>query len=257
MKHGFTLIEILIALVIMAIIVGTAVVSVGAGMKSARLSDAARAVQQYARHAKAVALLKQRPVVLTFEEIVENGEFVKSRVSMTYSADAPAETSGGSGGAGFGVPGASRGEVRTLSGKILGVDIEGEAPAAPGEEGDAPDPLAAEPREFEGIRVHAEAKENLDANRPRISVFSNVDVLVKKSSEQQAKAREKAIEDGTARPGTEEEHEEEDKESSYSVVYEANGRCEPYVVKVWKEGTDENDAMVINIGRFGRPVTKE
>ena len=257
MKRGFTLIEILIALVIMAIIVGTAVASVGAGMKSARLSDAARAVQQYARHAKAVALLKQRPVVLTFEEIVENGEFVKSRISMTYSADAPSESTGASGGAGFGVSGSSSGEVRTLSGKILGVDVEGEAPSASPEDGEAPDPLAAEPREFEGIRIHAEDKENLELNRPRISVFSNVDTLMRKAADQKAKARERAAENGVDEPSVDGETKDEDKESTYSVVYEANGRCEPYVVKVWKEGSNEDAAMIINIGRFGRPVTKE
>ena len=257
MKRGFTLIEILIALVIMAIIVGTAVASVGSGMKAARLSDAARAVQQYARHAKAVALLKQRPVVLTFEEIVENGEFIKSRVSMTYSADAPAERSGASGGAGFGVVGSSSGEVRTLSGKIVGVDVEGESPSTGPESGEAPDPLAAEPREFEGIRIHAEDKENLELNRSRISVFSNVDTLMKKAADQKAKAREKAAENGAVDLLEDGETKDEDKESTYSVVYEANGRCEPYVVKVWKEGSNETDAMVINIGRFGRPVTKE
>lgn len=257
MKRGFTLIEILIALVIMAIIVGTAVASVGAGMKAARLSDAARAVQQYARHAKAVALLKQRPVVLTFEEIVENGEFVKSRVSMTYSADAPAESAGASGGAGFGVAGGASGEVRTLSGKIVGVDVEGEVSSSEPEDGEAPDPLAAEPREFEGIRIHAEDKENLELNRPRISVFSNVDTLMRKAADQKARAREKAAENGTDDSSVDGETKDEDKESTYSVVYEANGRCEPYVVKVWKDGSNEDDAMVINIGRFGRPVTKE
>lgn len=257
MKHGFTLIEILIALVIMAIIVGTAVVSVGAGMKSARLSDAARAVQQYARHAKAVALLKQRPVVLTFEEIVENGEFVKSRVSMIYSADAPVESVGASGGAGFGVAGSLSGEVHTLSGKIVGVDVEGEIPSSGPGDGEASDPLAAEPREFEGIRIHAEDKENLELNRPRISVFSNVDILMRKAADQKAKAREKVAENGMSESSADGETKDEDRESTYSVVYEANGRCEPYVVKVWKDGSNEDDAMVINIGRFGRPVTKE
>ncbi|MGN0851797.1 MAG: Tfp pilus assembly protein FimT/FimU [Kiritimatiellia bacterium] len=253
MKRGFTLIEILIALVIMAIIVGTAVASVGAGMKAARLSDAARAVQQYARHAKAVALLKQRPVVLTFEEIVENGAFVKSRVSMTFSSDAPAADAGASGGAGFGVGGTAAGEVRTLSGKIVGVDVGDEAPLQPGG-GEAPDPLAAGPREFEGIRIHAEDKENRELVRSRISVFSNVDTLMKQAADQQAKARAQAAESGDDGGDA---AEEVDRESSYSVVYEANGRCEPYVVKIWKEGAREDDAMVIGIGRFGRPVAHE
>ena len=80
-KSGFTLVEVLIVLVIMAILVGTAVASVGAGMKSAKIRDAARAVQLYARHAKAIALLKQRPVVLTIEEIAELMDLERSTVS--------------------------------------------------------------------------------------------------------------------------------------------------------------------------------
>lgn len=254
-RCGFTLIEILIALVIMAIVVGTAVASVAAGMRSARLGEAARAVQQYARHAKAVALLKQRPVVLTFEEIFDGGEFVKSRISITYSADAaPSETTGASGGAGFGVAGLSGGAVRNLKGEVVGEDADGSAPVMPGD-ADAPDPLAAEPREFEGIRVHAQDRENLEANRPRISVFSNVDVLLKKSSDQKAKAAEKARERGADVPTSDDEAAVPNPEETYSVVYEANGRCTPYVVKVWKEGSDEDKALVINVGRFGRPVT--
>ena len=83
MKSGFTLIEILVALVIVGILVGTAAVSLGAGVKSAQMADATRAVQQYAGHARAIALLKQRPVVLTIEEFVEDGVFVKSRISVS------------------------------------------------------------------------------------------------------------------------------------------------------------------------------
>lgn len=239
----------------MAIVVGTAVASVAAGMRSARLGEAARAVQQYARHAKAVALLKQRPVVLTFEEIFDGGEFLKSRISITYSADAaPSETTGASGGAGFGVAGSTGGAVRNLKGEVIGEDTDGSAPVMPGD-ADAPDPLAAEPREFEGIRVHAQDREDLEANRPRISVFSNVDVLLKKSSDQKAKAAEKARERGVDVSAADDETAAVDPEETYSVVYEANGRCTPYVVKVWKEGSDEDKALVINVGRFGRPVT--
>lgn len=260
-RRGFTLVEILVALVIMAVIVGTAVASVAAGMKSARLGEAARAVQQYARHAKAVALLKQRPVVLTIEEIAENGEFVKSRLSISYSADDSAGSAAmASGGAGFGVAGGV-GTVQTLSGEDV-VDSSGDA-AAVQSAGDAPDPLAAEPREFEGIRIHAEAKENLEANRPRISVFSNVDFLLRKSAEKKAEEERKAAErQGVAASGASGGEEDDDafgadSEHSFSAVYEANGRCEPYVVRVWKEGADERDALEINVGRFGRPVTSD
>ena len=49
--------------------------------------------------------------------------------------------------------------------------------------------------------------------------------------------------------------EEEEKESSFSVVYEANGRCDPFLVTVFKDGTDERDGLTVSIGRFGRTVT--
>ena len=48
----------------------------------------------------------------------------------------------------------------------------------------------------------------------------------------------------------------EEKENSFSVVYEANGRCEPFVVRVFKDGMEDRDALTVNINRFGRPVTE-
>ena len=49
----------------------------------------------------------------------------------------------------------------------------------------------------------------------------------------------------------------EEKENSFSVVYEANGRCEPFVVRVFKDGMEDRDALTVNINRFGRPVTED
>ncbi len=254
-RSGFTLVEVIIVLLIIAVIMGTAVMSVGAGLKSARVRDAARAVQLYARHAKAVALLKQRPVVLTFEEVNENGAFAKSRVSISFSGDA----SGGGPGIGMARGGGSDGLTRTISGQVVGgVAPDGEPDAAPAAVADdGKDPLMAEPREFPGVRIVARSREEETAARPRISVFSNVDVLLKKRSDETARAREREAERrGTAvgddGDGT---REEEDRESSFSVVYEANGRCEPFNVSVFRDGADERDGLNIAIGRFGRPVT--
>ena len=75
-KRGFTLVEVIIVLVMMAAIVGTAVLSVGSGVRTANQRNATRGVLQYIRHARAIALLKSRPVVVTFEEVkadYENG----------------------------------------------------------------------------------------------------------------------------------------------------------------------------------------
>lgn len=251
MKQGFTLIEILIVLVIMAVLVGTAVVSVGAGMKSARLRDAARAVQLYTRHAKAVALLKQRPVVITFEEILDGGEFQKSRISIAFSGDAEATgtTVFGAGGDGL---------TRNLLGEVVGEDAEPEVAPSADAGGETSDPLMAEPREFEGIHVRGSLRDEETERRPRISVFSNVDVLLKKSSDEQAKKKEKQLENGTKSAADDETEEDRvDEETKFSVVYEVNGRCDPYTVKVFKDGQDEDGGLVVNIGRFGRPVTGE
>ena len=252
-RRGFTLIEVLVVLIIMAVLVGTAVTSLSAGLKSARMRDATRAVQQYVRHAKAVALLKQRPVVITFEEISENGEFVKSRISMDYSGDAVQEQGATPLGQGFAVSG---GGATTLSGRS--VDEEAGAAVPAGDPSPEDDPLAAPPREFEGIHVRGELQENREEARARISVFSNVDVLLRKSAAEREKAAQ-AEREKTGAPSedadTAESGEEKDEEQTFSAVYEANGRCDPYVVRVWKDGDDENDAMTISVGRFGRTVT--
>ena len=276
MKRGFTLIEIIIVLSIMAVILGSAVMNVATGMKSARLRDAARTVQLYTRHAKAVALLKGRPVVLQFEEVMENGEFAKSRVSISFSGDA---TSGDSGiGVGRGGSGSSDGKTRTLSGLVVGgnavdggvmspdaMSVDGVDASAGEGAGEVQDPLMAQPREFEGIRIKAGLRDER-VERPRISVFSTADFLLKKKAEETARrtraAEKKAEESGAWRDEKDksadgELPEEEEKESTFSVVYEANGRCEPFTVTVYKDGTDERDGLTVNIGRFGRTVTED
>ncbi len=248
MKSGFTLIEILVALVIVGILVGTAVVSFGAGIKSAQMADATRAVQQYAGHARAIALLKQRPVVLTIEEIVEDGVFVKSRISTSYAKDAEAEGAGASGGAGFGV-GTVGGQIVTLSGVVVDA-------AAGEEDGDELDPLSSEPRDFDGIHVKGVLKEETEQRRSRISVFSTADLLLRKNKEQQEKARAK-LEDSGAEEALDASAATPDTASTFSIVYEPNGRCDPYFVKIWKDGTDEEKGLSLEFTRFGRIIEEE
>lgn len=250
MKNGFTLIEILVALVIVGILVGTAMVSFGAGIRSARMADATRAVQQYAGHARAIALLKQRPVVFTIEEISEEGVFVKSRITTTYGKDAEAESMGASGGAGFGV--GTGGGVTTLSG--IHVDSED------AQEAEENDPLSSEPRDFDGIHVRGILKEETEQRRSRISVFSTADLILRKNKEQQEKAREKREENGdfdSTKNRDDAVVQETDEETKFSVVYEPNGRCDPYTVKIWKDGTDEDRAISLEVSRFGKVIEEE
>ena len=214
------------------------------------MADATRAVQQYAGHARAIALLKQRPVVLTIEEFVEDGVFVKSRISVSYSKDASSEGEGISHGAGFGPAGSGQGGVVTLA----GVPVD-EEDAGGAEVEDVNDPLSPEPRDFEGVHIRGELKGDLAQKRSRISVYSNVDTLRRQNREQQAKA--KLEESGVAADGTDSAAEEQTTDSSFSIVYEPNGRCDPFLVKIWKDGTDEEKAVTLEVGRFGRVVEDE
>ena len=161
---------------------------------------------------------------------------------------------------------ASDGLTRTLSGQLVdpnaGAELgAGDMPSTAA--GEPQDPLMAEPREFQGVRISARLREETESARPRISVFSNVDVILKKKAAEAARAKEKEREMQERSLGAvigkndDDQKEEEDKESSFSVVYEANGRCEPFVVTVYKDGMDERDGLTVNISRFGRPVTED
>ena len=135
-------------------------------------------------------------------------------------------------------------------------------PSASPSAGDAPDPLMAEPREFQGVRISAMLQDETQT-RPRISVFSNVDVLLKKKAAETERAKEKERAAAERSMGVvigrsdDDQREVEEKENSFSVVYEANGRCEPFVVRVFKDGMEDRDALTVNINRFGRPVTED
>ena len=252
-RRGFTLVEVLVALAIMAILIGTAAVNLGAGLRSTHVRDATRAVQQFVRHAKSVALLKQRPVVLTFEEITEEGVFTKSRISLSFEGDA--EQGGAAAPLGKGFEDPTGGRVTTLAWNPyknaedeMAVAPTEEEPVAEGPAEPEDDPLYAPPREFPGVHVRGELQPEPGTRRTGISAFSNVDVLIRRASAQKANPDPAAAD----KPGA---AEEKDEEHTFSVVYETNGRCEPYEVRIWKDGEREEDAETFRMGRFGRIVT--
>ena len=65
-RAGFTLIEILIVVGIIVIMLSTAVMSVASGRGAVKVKEATRGVIQLSRYASALALLRQKPVVVTF-----------------------------------------------------------------------------------------------------------------------------------------------------------------------------------------------
>lgn len=210
-RAGFTLIEIIIVLVIMAILVGTAALSVVSGIKNANMRDAVRTTVGFIRHARAVALVKQKPVALAFEEVEAEGSFAKSRITLAFSGDAGSES----------------------------------------------DALAVEPKEFAGVHVRTALKDEERANRPKISVFSNVDQIMKRSAVTVQSAAEKKEKSENGDEDAEDGEDGADAAESSSALIEANGQTAPFVVRIWKDGQDEDTATVIDVSRFCKPVVRD
>ena len=72
MRRGFTLIELLVVVAIIGVMMAGALLSLGTGRDVARLREASRGVAQMAHYANALALLRQRPVIVTYTS--EKGE---------------------------------------------------------------------------------------------------------------------------------------------------------------------------------------
>ena len=85
----------------------------------------------------------------------------------------------------------------------------------------------------------------------KISVFSNVDYLLgkykeKKNEEEKKESAEKSDESQSAVPAGSEEDQE-----PVSVVWEANGRCDPHRVWVYLDGSSPEKGLCIKIDHFG------
>ena len=117
MRRGFTLIELLVVVAVVAAMLGAAVLSVSTGTQSARLRNAVRGVKQFGRHARAMALLRQAPYVMTVSEVWNGGDFVKSRIEVKGTAATSGAARGG-------------GTMKDVTGKYVGGEDGGDVETA-------------------------------------------------------------------------------------------------------------------------------
>ncbi len=259
MRRAFTLIEILVVVAIMAIMATSAVLGVRAGQDAARVKGATRDIMASIRHARSMALVMMQPAVITYSTIHVDDE-VCAQIKVD-GAKLMGKTSSDT--------------VQTLSGEVVmrdGTKVEDakKKKTAADEEtkelldesgGDSMEDYLFAPLSNEvmrGVRIKVavgdelssfEQEEKKTANK--ISVFSNVDYLLGKYKDKKAEEKkaeeEKAAESQSASASAGNEEDQE----PVSVVWEANGRCDPHRVWVYLDGSTPEKGLCIKIDHFG------
>lgn len=260
MRRAFTLIEILVVVAIMGMMVAVAVVTVRSGQDAARVKGAARDIMAAVRHARSMALVQMQPTVITYStkridgEICANVEVEGVKLLSSSSSSDLVETLSG--------------EVVHRDGSVVenvkgGLKAEEEEKSLLGDSGGQTmedilfAPVANDV--VKGVRIKVtmgdellqmqEAEDQKKANK--ISVFSNVDYLLgkykEKKSEEQAAEEERAAELDVPPPSS---FVDEDQEP-VSVVWEANGRCDPHRVWIYLDGKQPDTGLCIKVDRFG------
>ncbi len=250
-RAGFTLIEIMVVVGIIAIMLAGAVMSVASGRGAVRAKEATRGVIQLSRYASALALLRQRPVVVTFHK--------KGRVEVRISGESTGGDESGS---------PADPIYREVDGQttITAAEIEEENRETEDEAKSGGGTSAKEPEKEKGFFytrqvLDPEVLAKEDAEGEYEGVTFTVEVLGEDGeplerelamarSLRQPK-REKRTADGE--PVEEEEHDDPEDEPPVSVTYETNGNVNPHRIIVRLEGAgDADEGFAINISRSGK-----
>ena len=248
LARGFTLIELLVIIAIIGVMAGVAVVSVRAGQGAARVKGATRDVFAAIRHARSQALVSQRPVVVTYSVETDEGEPV-----ATVKMDGVKLFSSG----------VDRSKIQKITGGYL-PPLKGEAEEkseTKEAEGSLVSDLLVTPISTEVVRgmrlkvVKGEELEQTDAAKPRVSIFSNVDYLLKKYQEATAQtASADAAKTATAEGSSSSKDAAPvatEAQAPVSIVFDTTGRVEPHQVWVYADGQRPEDGLSIRIDRFG------
>ena len=259
MRRAFTLIEIIVVVAILAIMATAAVVGVRSGQDAARVKGATRDIMAAIRHARSMALVMMQPAIITYST-ERDGDDVCAKITV----DGAKLMSSG-----------SSDTVQTLSGEIVhrdGSKVEDAKKTAVGEDepkellgdsgGDSVEDVLFAPISSEvvrGVRIKVltgdELAETTQAETEqksanRISVFSNVDYLLGKYKEKKTEEAKAASEQPADQQASPANGSGEDQEP-VSLVWEANGRCDPHRVLVYLDGKNPESGLCINIDRFG------
>lgn len=243
-RHGFTLVELLVVVAIIAVMLSTAALSVGSGTTAVRMKNAVRSVWQLSGYARTMALLRQHAVVVTYSEVWEGDTFVKSQIEVKAGSEMSTPQAEAS---------------STIARSIF--DPEAELPTLEEstEEEDSAENVVQEGLEARAyefpdvhVKVELQGEEGTSRNgkKKTVSVFSNVDYLLGRGKTEKEEEKEAKKTDGM-RASDEGEGKKQEMREPVNIVFETNGRCEPHRILVWKDGQDEESATVLEVDRFG------
>ena len=254
-RDGFTLIEIMIVVGIIAVMLASAVMSVASGRGAAKVKEATRGVVQLSRYASSLALLRQRPVVVTF--------YRKGKVEVRISGEStgPGET---------GAPADPiylmvNGEM-TQTAEELAAEAENDSGSEPETSfADAeqekkslfftrqpldPDALAKEDAEgvYEGVTFAVEVLgEDGEPLSPELAAARSL------KRPERKKSPVDVFNSLDLKAGEEDEPEDDDDVPPVSVTYETNGNVNPHRIIVRQHDALETDeGFAINISRSGK-----
>lgn len=268
-RAGFTLIEVLIVVGIIVIMLATSVMSVASGRGAVQAKEATRGVIQLSRYASSLALLRQRPVVMTYHH--------DGRIEVRISGEAT-----------------GTGNVGSPSDPIYR-EVDGETTLTAAEYMAADEDESAVPRDERRQRQGTETKSRVAASAGAAAHSNEKDgffytrrvldpeVLAKEDTEGKydgvtfsvevigedgapldpGLAAARSLRQPERKPKTVdgelvEGELEEEVEPPVSVTYETNGNVNPYRVTVRIEGESESsEGFAISISRSGKATVED
>ena len=274
MKRGFTLIELLIVVAIIGVMMAGALLSLDSGRDVARLKEASRGVAQMAHYANALALLRQRSVVVTYTQKTGEGNTPIACIDVRLSGESMAVAGGGQ-------------PAEPIYREVDGQDTSAAGAqaamedAAEGGAGDGksvaeragvfftrqildPDELAKEDasRVFEGISLELEL-----LGEDGAVVDERTAALLKDQAEGILNNRKTAIAAWSNTRGeidtgkTDDEKGDAGNQADKSpdhVIFETNGNCQPHRVTLRMAGEDgKSEGLPITVTRSGKVIIGE
>ena len=263
-RAGFTLIEILIVVGIIAIMLASAVMSVASGRGAVQVKEATRGVVQLSRYASALALLRQRPVVVTFHK--------KGKVEVRISGEST--DTGEIGNPSDPIYQEVNGEVTQTAAEIAAeAEEEGADDAsASSTKGDPKDEKKGFFYTRQALNPEELAKEDAEGEYDGVEITVEVlgedgeplppELAAARSLKQPE--RKKLVVDvfNSLDIGKEDEKDEdsepEEEDLPVSVTYETNGNVNPHRIIIrLKDASATDEGFAINISRSGKATVGE